>query len=545
MAIGGNVNFTISARDAASKVVKNVQNNIKTMAKGFAIAAAAIAAAVTAAAGAIAAFGVSAVKAAMEDAAAQKILVSTLEARGLATEKNLASTEKAIEAAQKLAFTDDDVRSSISIATQFTNKFSQALKIQKVAMDVSRGKNISLAQATKIVGNAFNGSTGAAKKLGIELPKNAKGMKAVNAVGKSFTGVAKGYSETLQGQFESFGIALAETKESIGGALLPALERTFKGIQPVIDDVFKTIEDAIPDLKKFADSFTKNIPNLTKNAWANIKKNLPEIIDKIKDFGTGVLDLLRKAKDFIGTDGSITIGLATIGAKLGGFGGALTAVFAKGFTDLGFGPIEAGIAGAVTAGLTGSIAKAAMDTFVQVITQKIVAANIARKLLPSGGVPIPGGTPVGVPPVGTAPIAQTVLGVGVAAIATVAAGAMAAAGVVAAAKVLYDQIFTPEEQEKNMMDNYAKLQARVKREGLAAVTSSAGGVYGSNVSGGSSDYLNRAITSGVVEGFKMAPMQPPIDLTNRLELKLDGKVVAQSVSRYLGLSDPNPRRTYP
>ena len=87
-----------------------------------------------------------------------------------------------------------------------------------------------------------------------------------------------------------------------------------------------------------------------------------------------------------------------------------------------------------------------------------------------------------------------------------------------------------------MMDNYAKLQARIKSEGLAAVTSSAGGVYGSNVSGGSSDYLNRAITSGVVEGFKAVPLAPPIDLTNRLTLNLDGKVVASSVSRYLGLT---------
>jgi hypothetical protein len=84
-----------------------------------------------------------------------------------------------------------------------------------------------------------------------------------------------------------------------------------------------------------------------------------------------------------------------------------------------------------------------------------------------------------------------------------------------------------------MMDNYAKLQARIKSEGLAAVTSSAGGVYGSNVSGGSSDYLNRAITNGVVEGFKAVPMAPPIDLTNRLTLNIDGKVVAESVNRYL------------
>jgi hypothetical protein len=506
MAIGGNVNFTISARDAASKVVKNVQNNIKTMAKGFAIAAAAIAAAVTAAAGAIAAFGVSAVKAAMEDAAAQKILVSTLEARGLATEKNLASTEKAIEAAQKLAFTDDDVRTSISIATQFTNKFSKALQIQKVAMDVARAKNISLAQATKIVGNAFNGSTGAAKKLGIELPKNAKGMKAVNAISKSFTGVAAGYSETLQGQFESFNIALGEVKESIGFALLPALERTFKGIQPVIDDVFKTIEDAIPELKRFADSFSKNIPNLAKQAWANIKKNLPDIIDKIKDFGKGVMDLLTKAKEYIGTDGSITIGLATIGAKLGGFGGALTAVFAKGFSDLGFGPLEAGIAGAVTAGLTGAIAKAAMDIFVESIVKKIVMAKVAEKLLPGGGVPLPTTVPGVTPPV------VPVGGVGISGIVKTVLSVLSGLGIAFTAQTaLQDQAVGAMQKGQDPLWKTLTMPWTWP------------GAVGDILRGG----------------------PPPLEITNDLTLKLDGKVVAESVSKHLNLGNPNLRRNNP
>jgi hypothetical protein len=531
MAIGGNVNFTISARDAASKVVKNVQNNIKTMAKGFAIAAAAIAAAATAAAGAIAAFGVSAVKAAMEDAAAQRILVSTLEARGLATEKNLARTDKAIAAAQKLAFTDDDVRESISIATQFTDKFSQALKIQQVAMDVARAKNISLAQATKIVGGAFNGSTGAVKKLGIELPKGARGMLAVNAVAKSFNGVAAGYSETLQGQFESFNIALAEVKEGIGGALLPALERTFKGIQPVIDDVFKTINDAVPDLKRFADSFTKNIPNLTKQAWANIKKNLPEIIQKIKDFGTGVLDLLGKAKGFIGTDGSITVGLATIGAKLGGFGGALTAVFAKGFSDLGFGPLEAGIAGAVTAGLTGSIAKAAMDVFIEAIVKKIVLAKIAEKLLPGGGVPLPTGVPA---PGGTPaaiPMGFSLKDLGI-------IGVLGAGLTVGLTEIV--PRFT-----KAFQDALGINQTPSRREDR-------GGMFGAPEGVGTADYwidkifgggklygeMAKGAAQGITDGLApvAASLGRDVSWTTNTTLTLDGAVVAQSVSRHLGIT---------
>ena len=123
------------------------------------------------------AFGASAVKSAAEDQASTAGLIAVLKARKLATDANLKSVDALIKRGQDLAFTDDETRTSIATATQFTKKFADAQKINAIAMDVARAKNISLNAATTLVGKAYAGNLTAAKKLGIEIPKGTKGMQ--------------------------------------------------------------------------------------------------------------------------------------------------------------------------------------------------------------------------------------------------------------------------------------------------------------------------------------------------------------------------------
>ena len=545
--------FSVVAKDAASSVLRGVGKEMGRLGKTggavfktLAVAAAAVASAIAATAVAAVRFTQKAIQAAIADDAEQQKLIATLKARGQTTEQATKRVNKLIEAGAKLAFTDSEIRRGYEVATSFAKKYSNQQKILATAQDLSRAKGISLEAATKLVGRAYSGSSGALSRYGINIEKGTKGVKALGDINKKVAGVAKQYSQTFAGQFDIIKISIDETVESIGMAIgggegLPTFVRLLEGIRPVVEDLMGEINKNLPDIQTFSrelvEKFLAKLPGYVRTA----KRDLPILIQKAKDFIGSVAGFAKEIGSFLGPDGLITAGIAGVGFKMGGLAGGIGAVFAEKFIKMGIDPITATITGTIGGAITAGVVQGFGSAVAQAAVKAFLGLFKSVPVSPS----IPGGAPVGVPPIGTAPIAQTVLGVGVAAIATVAAGAMAAAGVVAAAKVLYDQIFTPEEQEKNMMDNYAKLQARVKREGLAAVTSSAGGVYGSNVSGGSSDYLNRAISNGVVEGFKMAPVRPPIDLTNRLELKLDGKVVAQSVSRYLGLSDPNPRRTYP
>jgi len=535
--------FAVIAKDSASGVMRNIGKNMgslgktggavfKTIAAGAAIAAAAI----TAAFGLAAKFTKSAIEAAIADDAEQQKLIATLKARGQTTEQATKRVNELIIAGQKLAFTDSETRKGYEIATSFAKKYANQQKILTTAQDLARAKNISLEAATKFVGRAFAGNTGALSRYGIQIEKGTKGVEALGAINKKVAGVAEQYAKTFAGQFDIVRDSINETVESIGMAIgggegLPTFTRLLEGITPVVQDLMGEVNKNLPNIQRFSRDLVEKFLAKLPSYVATAKRELPILIDKAAKFIESVATFGKDIAGFLGPDGLVTAGIGILGTKMGGLGGGIGAIFAEQFIKMGVDPI--------TATLTGTIGGAITAGVVQGFGSAVAQAAITKFLGLFKSVPITPSLPVGVPG-GAAPAVggatSAILGVSVAAIAGVAAAALGVAAVVLAAKGLYDAIYTPAEQEKNMMDNYAKLQARIKSEGIAAVTSSAGGVYGSNVGGGSSDYLNRAITSGVVEGFKAAPMSPPIDLTNRLQLTLDGKVVAESVNRYLGLT---------
>jgi hypothetical protein len=554
----GSATFSVVAKDAASSVLKSVGKEMgrlgktggaifKGLAAGFAVISAAIGTAI----GLLTKFAKTAIQSAIEDDAQQQTLIATLKARGLTTEQATKRTEALIKAGQELAFTDTETRKAFEVASAFSKKYSHQQKILAAAQNLARAKGIDLATATKLVGKAYAGNTSALSRYGIQLQKGEKGIKAVGDANKQVAGAAKAYAETFSGQFVKVKDSISETVEAIGYAIgggtgLPVFTRLLKGIQPALAGVTGDITKALPDITKFTNMLvTKFLANLPSYI-ATAKRDLPILIDKAKAFITTTANLGAKIAGFLGPEGIITTGIAAVGVKFGGLAGGIGATFATQFIKMGIDPITASIigtlGGAVSAGLVQGLVSTAVSAAVKAFLG--LFKSVPLSVAPTS---VPAGVPAGAAPAVASGIGSTVLGVSVAAIAGVAAAAMATAGVVLAAKGLYDAIYTPAEQEKNMMDNYAKLQARIKSEGLAAVTSSAGGVYGSNVGGGSSDYLNRAISNGVVNGFKIAPPQPPIDLTNRLTLTLDGKVVASSISKYLAVPvrTTTPTRSYP
>jgi hypothetical protein len=88
-----------------------------------------IAGAAIAAATAIAGFVAASIANAIADERSQIRLTAALEARGLATEKNTKKIEEAIIAGQKFAFSGEQIRTSLEIATQFTSNFSKAISL--------------------------------------------------------------------------------------------------------------------------------------------------------------------------------------------------------------------------------------------------------------------------------------------------------------------------------------------------------------------------------------------------------------------------------
>lgn len=410
MAGDQNATFAVIAKDAATAVLRGIgkemgsfQKNAGKAFKSVAVAAAAVGTAITGALAATAKFAQSAVSAAISDQAEQDKLIAVLKARKMATDSNLASVENLIVAGQKLSFTDTQVRDGISVATRYTNKFSDASKILAAAQNVARANNIDLAQATKIVGMAYAGNGKAAKQLGVDLSKTTyvttqkiktdkkghqtitettkaikgqvKGLQAVNLINAKAAGVAQAYANSFQGGMAGIKDSINETVEAIGYAIgggqgLPTLTKLMKGIRPVIDDIIKTITDNLPQLQEWVASFAEDIPNKVQKAWSTIKRNLPQIKATIGEWITKAREFVDFLIKNVGPEGGIRLALEALGGKIGGKTGIIAVAFGQGFAAIGFDPLSAGIAGA----LTGTVVSTALDVLGKLITAKIVAA---------------------------------------------------------------------------------------------------------------------------------------------------------------------------
>lgn len=458
MAAEGSVNFTISARDAASKVIHGVAGGLKVMAKSALIAAAGIVTSFTAATATVLHFAKSAVEAAMEDAAANVRLMTVLKARGLLTDANVEKLKLFIEASHKLAFTTAEVRSSMGTATQFAHKFNDALRIVSVAQDIARAKGMDLTTATRIVAMAYGGQGKAAKKLGVDLSKvtyqttqkikvdklghehvtkhtkaikgYVSGMEAVNKIDKTFVGSAKAYSNTLKGQIEAVNDSVHETKIAIGTAMLPAIGEAFRGVKPVIDDVLKTIVDKLPQLREFTRKTLQDFPNQVKLAWAQMQTKLPNVeeqigkwIIKAEEFGKWLMGLL-------GSQGTLPIAIEAIAFKLGGWKGAITGAFSQAFGALNLDPLTNAVASAIAAGVAGT----AVDLALTGLKNKLAAAIFGGAV--AGNANKIGTAAVATVATNVATAETVVAGMSVGVLGAVVAGVMGVGAVVAAGAAL-------------------------------------------------------------------------------------------------------------
>lgn len=511
--------FTVVAKDAASAALRGIGKEMGSLGKTggavfktLAVAAAAVATAITTAAGATLKFTQKAIQSAIADDAEQQKLIATLKARGLTTKQATKRTNELIAAGQKLAFTDSETRKAFEIATSFAKRYANQQKILTTAQDLARAKNISLEAATKLVGRAFDGSTGSLARYGIELRKGVKGVEALGGINKKVSGVAGEYAKTFAGQFDIVRDSINETVEAIGYAVgggegLPTFTRLLEGIRPVLDDVLGQISDNLPEIQRFSRELVEKFLAKLPGYVATAKRELPILIDKAKEFISSVSGFGKDLATFLGPEGLVTAGIAGLGFKMGGLGGALGATFSAEFIKLGVDPITASItgtlAGAITAGIVqgfaSSAAQAAVSKFLGLFKSVPISPSIPTSI-PGGAVPAAGGGAAG---------SAAVVG-----LAAVASSAAAVASIVAIAAIAYSSI-VPKDVQAAISKRLGEFGASA---GAAGTATGAGGTYNAG---------------GIYQGGTSSYMQ---NLTSQTTLKLDGKVIATSVSKYLGIS---------
>ena len=177
-----------------------------------------------------------AVKGAMEDEQAQKLLARQLEKTTGATSAQIKGMEDYITTQGKLkGTTDDELRPALAGLVRATKDIGKAQELANLAQDVAIAKGMSLETVTKAMEKAYGGNMTALAKLSPELKQMIKDGASMDEVmaemSKTFGGAAVDSANTAAGSMKRLSVALGEAKEGVGAALLPILEKALPVLQ--------------------------------------------------------------------------------------------------------------------------------------------------------------------------------------------------------------------------------------------------------------------------------------------------------------------------
>ena len=196
-----------------------------------------------------------ATKAASDDRKAQGLLAQALQNTVGATSEAIAGAEQYIRSTQlSSAVLDDELRPALATAVRATGSLAGGQKLLNTALNVSAGTGKDLGTVTNAISKAFNGNTGALRKL---LPSIKDGSNFMEQLDNQF----KGASETAANldPYKRLEVVFAEIQETIGTALLPSLEEFSeyltspegeKNVRQIVD-LFVAMGKAISDVTRF------------------------------------------------------------------------------------------------------------------------------------------------------------------------------------------------------------------------------------------------------------------------------------------------------
>lgn len=197
-------------------------------------------------------FGIASVKAAADDAAAQKVLATTLRNTTAATDEQIASIEKWItNTSHQTGFLDDDLRPSLSSLLRVTKDQTKAQDLLNLAMDVSRGTGNDLQSTSTAIAKAYAGNTTALGKMIPGIKVAGEGTltfaTAQQRLNQQFSGQAAAYADTAQGRMERINAQYKDMQETIGQALLPVMEQLV-GVVASVFGWFNQLDPQTQDL---------------------------------------------------------------------------------------------------------------------------------------------------------------------------------------------------------------------------------------------------------------------------------------------------------
>lgn len=121
------------------------------------------------------------------------------------------------------AFDDEAVMQSFSVFVRGQKDVGKALGLSALAADVARARYMDLDAATQLVNKAAMGQTGALRRAGIQIDKNATSTQALDALQRAYGGAAERYAASAAGAQDRLRVSVENLQESMGSGALPVL----------------------------------------------------------------------------------------------------------------------------------------------------------------------------------------------------------------------------------------------------------------------------------------------------------------------------------
>lgn len=164
-----------------------------------------------------------AAKAAAADAASVAKLQQAVENSGASWQAYAGQLDTVINRGMRLGFADDQQRDALALLTAQTNDADEAQRRLVLAMDLSRGANIDLTTAAKLLGRVTDENVNVLSRYGVRVEKGATQTELFAAITAKFGGQAEQFGRSAAGSMAALELQMGELQEAIGGLLLPVL----------------------------------------------------------------------------------------------------------------------------------------------------------------------------------------------------------------------------------------------------------------------------------------------------------------------------------
>ncbi|MFA6158901.1 MAG: hypothetical protein WC763_04765 [Candidatus Paceibacterota bacterium] len=337
MANSRELQILLSLKDEASKKLKTFGEAAEKTFKVSLVAA-------TAAGTAIAAFGVSSIKAFAESQAEMAKFEATMKSIPGATDKTRQALLSAASAVRKLGFGDEEASNAMAMFYQRTKSTTEAIKLNTIAMDLARAKNIGLSDAANLVNQVLSGNGKVLKQYGIDLKDSATPLEALGELHSKVQGQASAFATTLQGRMMRLSETFGDLKEKIGEALSDLgaggiLERAISLLESIEKIDFKATfsgwRDSIGDFITKFDELT-HTSEFFMQLWATVteffntylKPSWDGFVQTLIDNKEVLLTLLANFTKFLGviSAGALIAALTVLTTMFEGLGLAIKGV---------------------------------------------------------------------------------------------------------------------------------------------------------------------------------------------------------------------------